>query len=714
MARNTEKKRGLRAWGILAPARLARAVAAALTLGMILLFLTEIPLLEHLELKTYDLRLRTLPAARPSHVTIAAIDERSLAVLGRWPWSRTVHARLAERLDAAGARVIAYDLFYPERETARADAQFARSMAATQKVLLGTLFLFGRDEARHLAAGALEQAEKGIAPHAIQTVHAGTGAAQVPPMQEPFGVIVSIPELQGAAAASGHLNVLPDPDGVVRRVPLVVRYAGRYYPSFDAQAARAYLGAGEFVLEVADYGLAALQIGSRQVPLDEEGRLLVRYRGREGSFDTVSIADILEGRADPALLRGRVVLIGNTAKGIGDLRVTPYGTLFPGVEVRANIIENLLEGEFLERPDWMSLVDIGALALIGLALIWLLPSLGVTGGGLLALGVAAGYVLLADYLFVTEGLWLNVVYPVLLAALLFVSTALAFYFFAFSEKRYLKLAFQHYVPPAVVDGIVADSAKLRLGGEKRELTVLFSDIRGFTALSETMAPEELVKLLNGYFTRMTERVFAHRGSLDKYIGDAIMAVFGAPLAEEQHALLACRAALDMVAELEVLQAEWRRDGVPPLDIGIGINTGPMIVGNMGSASRFNYTVVGDAVNLASRIESLNKSYGTNVLISESTYQLVKGEFPNAREIDQVQVRGRTQPARLYELIPQARYATMDWLEEYRAAYARMRAGDAAGAAQAFDALHARTGDKASAYHAQNCRRPQRRQADASS
>jgi adenylate cyclase len=226
-----------------------------------------------------------------------------------------------------------------------------------------------------------------------------------------------------------------------------------------------------------------------------------------------------------------------------------------------------------------------------------------------------------------------------------------------------------------------------------------------------MAPEELVRLLNGYFTRMTECVFARRGSLDKYIGDAIMAVFGAPLPEAQHARLACRAALDMVTELEAMQSEWRRDGVPPLDIGIGINTGSMIVGNMGSSSRFNYTVVGDAVNLASRIEALNKSYGTNVLVSESTYESAKSEFPNAREIDQVQVRGRTQPVRLYELIPQARYAAMDWLEEYRAAYARMRSGDTAGAAQAFEALHARTGDKASAFHAQNCKDLQRRQAD---
>jgi adenylate cyclase len=228
-----------------------------------------------------------------------------------------------------------------------------------------------------------------------------------------------------------------------------------------------------------------------------------------------------------------------------------------------------------------------------------------------------------------------------------------------------------------------------------------------------MPPEALVKLMNEYFTAMTDKVFEHRCSLDKYIGDAIMAIFGAPAADDKHCAHACHAALGMMDALGGLQEAWQREGLPRVDIGVGINTGTVIVGNMGSASRFNYTVVGDAVNLASRIESLNKTYGTNVLVSESTYERVKGEFPNVREIDQVQVRGRTQPVRLYELIPQARCAAMDWLEEYRAAYARMRAGDAAGAAQAFEALHARTGDKASAYHARNCKSPQRRQADAS-
>jgi adenylate cyclase len=365
----------------------------------------------------------------------------------------------------------------------------------------------------------------------------------------------------------------------------------------------------------------------------------------------------------------------------------------------ASIIESLLQGDALQRPEWMMFVDAGMMIVMAFVLIALLPRLGVSGGGVLAAVLLAGYVALAIYLFDAEGLWLNLVYPALLAVLLFASATLVQYFFAFSEKRYLKLAFQHYVPPAVVEDLAADAGKLRLGGEKRELTVLFSDIRGFTTLSEGMEPEELVKLMNEYFTAMTQEVFRQRGSLDKYIGDAVMAVFGAPVAEPEHPRLACRAALGMVSALRTLQEQWRKAGKPSVDIGIGINTGPMVVGNMGSASRFNYTVVGDAVNLASRIESLNKTYGTNILVSETTYERVRDEFRAAREVDRVRVRGRTQPVRLYELIPEGRYATLEWLDEFRAAYDAMRAGDMARASAAFQALHAQHGDPVSAYHA---------------
>jgi len=688
-------------------------VGLVLALCLISLFIADerglqVPLLGQVELKTYDMRLRALPSPPPRHVTIAAIDEQSLARIGRWPWSRTTFAALVVRLDQAGARVIAFDLFFSERESARADAQFARAIRSTNKVVLGSVFIDRQEEVRYLGPAALAAARKAIAPQAI--AEAGSGSDAAFPMQEPHGVLVNILELQGGAAHVGHIDMHPDADGVVRRAPLIRRFDGRYFPAFDVQVARAYLGSESPALEIASYGIAGIRLGERYIPLNEEGYLLVRHR-RPRSFATVPIADILDGRADAALLRDRVVLIGNTATGIGDARVTPYGATLPGVEIRASIIESLLQGDALQRPEWMMLLDAAAMIVIGALLIALLPRLGVTGGGLLAAGVLGGYLLMAVYFFRTEGLWLNLVYPTLLVALLFASATLVQYFFTFSEKRYLKVAFQHYVPPAVVDDLVADAGRLSLGGEKRELTVLFSDIRGFTTLSEAMAPEDLVKLMNEYFTVMTGKVFEHRGSLDKYIGDAIMAVFGAPVHEPQHAALACRSALDMVRSLQDLRSSWQARGIPPIDIGVGINTGPMIVGNMGSASRFNYTVVGDAVNLASRIEHLNKEYGTSILLSETTYLPVKDEFPLAREVDRVRVRGRAQPVCLFELIAEGRYASLDWLEEYRAAYAVMGEGDSRRAAGLFAALHARTGDGVSAFHARQCLTPQRRRVD---
>ena len=694
---------------ILAPARVARASGIVLTLCVISLFfadqldLVHVPLLGQVELKTYDMRLRALPSAPPQFVTIAAIDEQSLAKLGRWPWSRTTFTALAERLDQLGARVIAFDLFFPERESARVDAQFARAISSTKKVVLGTVFIDRQAEMRHLGPAGLAAARLAIAPQAIAEVQAETFR-----MDEPYGVLVNIVELQGAATYVGHIDVPPDADGVVRRAPLIRRFDRRYFPAFDVQVARTFLQKEVPTLDIAAYGIAGIRLGERYIPLDEEGRLLVRHR-KPGSFAKVSIADILEQRADPALVRGRVVLVGNTAVGIGDARVTPYGATLPGVEIRASIIESLLQGDALQRPEWMMVLDIAFMAAAALLLIILLPRLGVTGGGVLAAGVLAGYVALALYLFRSEGLWLNLVYPTLLIALLFATETLVEYFFTFSEKRYLKRAFAHYVPPTVVDDLVADTDKLRLGGEKRELTVLFSDIRGFTTLSEAMAPEDLVKLMNEYFTVMTEKVFQQRGSLDKYIGDAIMALFGAPVAEPRHAACACRAAIEMVCALQPLRESWRARGIPSIDIGVGINTGPMVVGNMGSASRFNYTVVGDAVNLASRIEHLNKEYGTSILLSEYTYEPVKDEFRAAREVDMVRVRGRAQPVRLYELF--ADDHAFAWLDDYRAAYAVMREGDMLRAAGLFSALHARTGDGVSAFHALNCTTPRRRRVD---
>ncbi|MEK7666358.1 MAG: adenylate/guanylate cyclase domain-containing protein, partial [Pseudomonadota bacterium] len=706
------------------------------------LYLVGNPLLDIIELKTYDIRLtmRPPPPGEPA-VAIVAIDEKSLAAHGRWPWSRATMARLVERLDALGARVIAFDVFFSEAENRTAleqierlereqgvggaaspyarvkralaaDSSFGQAIAKSGKVVLPMVFLMSEEEARHLSKADAARGLAATQGQAIKLIRdRGDGRLDFP-MPPIAGLLTNLPELSTAARASGHINSLPDArDGSVRWAPLVLRYQGLFFPSADVQAVRLYLDDPTFALHTTRYGISSLQFGERLVPTDEYGRALINYRGGPRSFPTWSAADVLAGRIDAALLRDKIVLIGATAQGLGDYRTTPVGAVFPGVEIRANTMQNLIDGDFIQRPGWMFVFDVALMLALGGLLVALLPRFGVSLSALVTLALAGAYLLLAIIEFRTQLIWINVVYPALLIALLYVSSTLVHYFTAEREKRQIKNAFQHYVPVAVVDQILHNIDNLGLGGDKRELTVLFSDIRGFTGIAEGLSPEALVQLLNDYLTQMTDKVFQHDGLLDKYIGDAIMAVYGAPIPHPQHARLACRTAVDMMQELRRLQAEWKQRGLPGMDIGIGINTGPMVVGNMGSKTRFDYTVIGDAVNLGARIEALNKQYGTHILISEFTYNQVKDEFPQAREIDVTTVRGRSEPVRLYELMLAEDYPHLDWLPEFARAYELFRADLRTQARTVFKMLAENYGDPVSHYYVERCQTARRRRAD---
>ncbi len=717
----------------------ARSFGLLITALIIVAYLVGVPLLDLLELRTYDMRLQgSIPEARPSQVAIVAIDEESLSKIGRWPWSRGTVAQLIDRLDRLGAQVIALDVFFSEqenrplldqidrlergaapaaagplarlRDSLNTDAALERAIRASGKVVLPMVFLWSEADTRHQRAGDTDRILKEVAAHRIADVPASGDPDPLLRTPEPKGVLGNLPGLQAAARAIGHINVTPDDDGTVRRVPLVIRDQGRFYPAADLQAVRLLRGESELVVRTAPYGIAGLSLGGRPIYTDEEGQALLRYYGPERTVPTVSAADVLSGAADASQLRGRIVLIGATAKGIGDIRVTPFGPVFPGVEIRATAMQNILDGAFIHRPEWLQLVEIPLLLVLGIALTLALPRLGVRWGSLLCLLVLAGYFAAATALF-QRHVWISVVYPSLLIVLLFMSTTLVQYFRSELEKRQIKSAFQHYVSSKVVDEIMHDVSKLRLGGEKRDLTVLFSDVRGFTSMSEQMAPEELVKLLNGYLTRMTENVFRNDGLLDKYIGDAIMAVYGAPIHRADHALLACRTALEMMAGLFEMQAEWRRNGSPVLDIGIGINSGPMIVGNMGSQTRFDYTVIGDAVNLGSRIESMNKDYGTHILLSEYTYQQVRDAFRNLREVHVAHIRGRGARVRLYELIPDGVYPNLDWLDEFARGYTLYHSERRKEGLEIFQALAESVRDPVSQFYLRREQRPQRRSED---
>jgi adenylate cyclase len=565
------------------------------------------------------------------------------------------------------------------------------------------IFVTGEHELKHVSADQNARALAAIEPHQVSIVRQLDGKGEIKiAMPQASGLLINIPRLQTAAKYTGHIVISPDRDGSLRWASLVIPYASRYFPSGDVQAVRAFTGGTSLVLNTMEDGIIGLEVAGRVADTNELGRALIRYYGPEQTFTTFSAADVLGANFDSNLVKDRIVLLGATAKGIGDIRVTPYSPAFPGVEVRATVMQNLLNGDFIRRPGWMQVTDMLLLVVLGAGLSFALPRL--------RLGAAAGaivvmigvYIGIGFYLFEYQRVWLTLSYPVLLMVLLFVSNTLVQYFLTDTERRRIKSAMQYYVPTEVVEEITKNIEALKLGGEKRELTVLFSDIRGFTSMAETLSPEDLVRLLNVYLTRMTDQVFRHQGTLDKYIGDAVMAVYGAPIQRADHAVLACHTALDMMKELRNLQEQWRAQQQPVMDIGIGLNTGQMIVGNIGSENRFNYSVIGDAVNLGSRIESLNKTYGTHILISEYTYAQVKEIFSKQlREVDVTLVKGRGQQVRVYELIPDGQYADLDWLADYRRAYRQLRTGEVVTAMTTFQRLADTFNDPVSRYHVRN-------------
>jgi adenylate cyclase len=389
----------------------------------------------------------------------------------------------------------------------------------------------------------------------------------------------------------------------------------------------------------------------------------INYRGKDHTFPYLSASDVIRGRVPSGEIEDKIVLVGAVATGIYDLRVTPLASVFPGVEVHANIIDNILKGDFIVRPEWASLVDMFSLLLLGFGLGWLFPRLRPVPGAGVMLLVFVAHLYVNTILMVNGGYWLNVIYPSLLIPMGYLGVSIYKYIHEEREKRKIKGAFQFYVTPAVVHQMLQDPNALKLGGEKKVLSVLFSDIRGFTSLSESLPPEGLVHLLNEYLTEMTNVVFRHDGTLDKYIGDAVMAIYGAPLPQEDHPERACLSALDMMEDLHKLQTRWAAEGKPAIDIGIGINTGEMVVGNMGSERRFDYTVIGDEVNLASRLEGLNKQYGTHVIISEFTQSLVRDHIL-CRELDLVRVKGKAKPVRIFEVVGRKDASALDggWIE----------------------------------------------------
>jgi adenylate cyclase len=640
----------------------------------------RLPLLANLEAIVYDTRLRlTMPQTVDPRIVILDVDEKSLAEKeqggeGRWPWPRDRLALLMDKLfDRYEIAVVGFDVVFSERDESsgirvleRLSERELRDVPQFQSVLrqlkpqLEYDDIFARKmKGRPVVLGYSfplykDVAKKGLLPPPV--LPAGVFGGR-PVYAEPHtGYTANLEELQRSAASAGHINAGADiVDGVLRRVPMLAEYDGAYYEPLSLAMVRVLLGSPPVTALTPDQALVPegypnlewLQIGSLRIPVDDTASALVPYRGPKGSFRYHSIVDVLSESLDVSELKGKIVLVGTSAPGLLDLRSTPVDPVYPGVEVHANLIAGMLDGSIKQQPPYVLGAEFVLLLLSGLAMALLLPLLSPLISTLTT--VAVLFAVLATNLTVYH--YGNLVLPLAsgLVMILFLFTLNMAYGFFIEARgvRQISGLFGQYVPPELVDEMARNPERFNMAPRAQELTVLFSDVRGFTTISESLTPEDLSAYINEYLTNMSlvirER---HRGTLDKYIGDAIMAFWGAPVADPLHARNAVLAALGMQREAKTLNETFKARGWPTFKIGVGVNTGVMRVGDMGSKIRKAYTVMGDAVNIASRLEGITKQYGADIIIGDGTRKLISGFV--LREVDRVRVKGKEEPVTIYE------------------------------------------------------------------
>lgn len=637
----------------------------------------QFDLLNTIDNSIYDLKINVMRAdVIDPRVVIVDIDDGSLQAEGQWPWPRDKLARLVSNLfNEYGVRAVGFDVVFaePDRVTAAVQETLGEVLTApgldppSRELLTAVRSRHDHDTefASALTGGAtvlgfiFSQQSGGD----IGSLPASVKVRKLAPLagypHQALGYLANLPVLQQAAVDAGYFdNPMVDQDGVFRRLPLLQYFEGGLYQALGLALLRAAEGLPLPELGTWDEGEDAdvdfLKLGDHFIPVDDNLAALVPYRGRQGSFPYVSAVDVLRGNAPIDVLFDRIVLVGTTAPGLFDMRSTPVANVYAGVEVHANVISGILDGSFWQQPDWAPLYETLIVASAGLLLALTLPHLPpLIGAGLVLLLIGLG--ILANFVIAYGGLIVlplaSYVVSTFFAAVLLIGLNVVT---ERRKKRYLSRVFSKYVPRELVAQFEKSEAEVSLEGESREMSVLFSDIRDFTSISEGLAPTELTEMMNAYLTPVTRVIQTHHGNVDKYIGDAVMAFWGAPQYNPAHARDALNAAMDMQAALADMLPAFRERGWPELRMGIGLNTGVVNVGNMGSAYRTAYTVMGDAVNLASRLEGLSKYYGVQIVIGESVAKAVEGFI--LRELDRVRVKGKEAPVTIYE--PLARQAEL--------------------------------------------------------
>jgi adenylate cyclase len=644
----------------------ARLVCLALLVGVAALRIADPAPIEELRVRTFDTYQLLEPRAKleKSPVAIVNIDEASLAKLGQWPWPRTRIADLVANLTRLGAVVIAFDIMFAEPDRLNPDvaAETFRNLDEETRVKLRAL-----PSNDQILADTMRQSRVVLGETGLPEVMAEldntlpvTGLAMVGEDPQRFifkfpGLLRNTDVLEKTAGGRGLLTINPERDGIVRRVPMMMQAQGVTMPSLSFEMLRVVTGTDTILVKTDKAGITSVGVKGLQIPTDLNGQLWIHFAHHNPSI-YVSAIDVLEGRVAPEKIKGKLVLVGTSAAGLNDIKTTPIDPAMPGVEIHAQVLESALTRAVLSQPYYGPAVEFFTALLLGLLVIAFAPLFGPVT--LVAVGALFATFLIGTswYFYSQQRLLIDFTYPLLSTTAIYLTLIFTSFVREQAQRRQIRSAFGQYLSPALVEQLAQSPERLVLGGEEREMTIMFSDVRGFTTISESYKhdPQGLTTLMNRFLTPLTNAILARKGTIDKYMGDAIMAFWNAPIDDKEHQLNACEAALDMLERIDVLnkvrevEAQQGGHAYIPINVGVGLNTGTCVVGNMGSDLRFDYSVLGDSVNLASRLEGQSKEYGFPIIVGSKTALAVKDRFA-ILELDFIMVKGKKEPEVIYAI-----------------------------------------------------------------
>jgi adenylate cyclase len=681
-----------------------RSFALLLLAALVAVRISDPGPLEELRLRTFDLYQSIKPRAdidRP--VVIVDIDEASLAAYGQWPWPRTLVAQLLDRLFEWNSKAVGFDVLFsePDRTSPQQAMKYFHDLDGVTRARL--LQLPSNDDilAQAISRGKVVLGQAGT--RTISEVSSEsfpeTGVAVLGPDPTAYlfsfpGLLRNLPQLDRAAAGRGLFTIATERDGIVRRVPLVMSAEGKLVSALAIDLLRVATGAGAILVRSDEAGVRQIGVANLQLPTDQNGRVWVHFSPHEATR-YVSAKDVIEGNVPPQRFSGKMVLIGTSAIGLLDIKTTPVHAAMPGVEIHAQVLEAALTGSLLNAPSYSTTIEIIAAIGLGMTLALLAPLVSAVVLFFVAVIGITAISAVSWTLYSKQQLLIDATFPVIVAAAVYISLVLIGYFREQVDRRRIRVAFSQYLSPNLVEQLANSPQDLVLGGEERDMTFLFSDVRGFTSIAETFGndPKGLTTLMNRFLTPLTNAILAHRGTIDKYMGDAIMAFWNAPLDNPNHEIDACHSALEMLYRVDALNQEREREASAagahfvPIKVGIGINTGRCVVGNMGSELRFQYTVMGDSVNLASRLEGQTALHGVSLLIGSKTARAVSDDFA-VLQVDSILVKGKSDPEVIYTIVGRGDVAITNEFQSLRSDWdqllSRYRSRDWSGASEIID------------------------------